>query len=235
MKDDKRKNRRGGFYFIDGKAYVSVTEVLKVIDKPSLRYWFGEQVFYAMVENPELSKGDALAAPYKKSGEARSRGTTIHSLVEAYKKSGVVIESVPDEFKGYAQAFYSWLKDNKVDILEQERTVFSPTHQYAGTLDILAKVNGTEFITDVKTGKGIYPESWLQLSAYQNALVESDTTLRLNDRVVDIAVLLLKENGTYTFEKGEPNLEAFLSAKKLWEWMNKDVYERMVKGKEEHG
>ena len=98
-------------------------------------------------------------------------------------------------------------------------------HGYAGTLDIIGTVNGKGvWIIDVKTGKGIYPEAWLQLSAYKAALEEE------GQEVDEIAVLLLKENGKYVFEKGEPNLEAFLACKTLWEWQNAELYAQMMKG-----
>lgn len=224
VKQDQRNERRGGFYWIDGFPYVSVTNVLKIVDKPAIRYWFGQQVYRAMIKDPTLGERDALSLPYRESDKAKSRGSTVHSIVEAYKQSGTVIEGIPEEFEGYAKAFYSWIKDNDVEIKEQEKTVISKEHGYAGTLDIFGSVKGGgNWIIDVKTGKSIYPEAWLQLSAYKAAMEEN------GHKVDEIAVLLLKENGKYSFEQGDPHLDVFLACKDVWIWQNQELYMQMMK------
>jgi hypothetical protein len=240
MKNDQRGNRRGGFYWENEKPYVSVTNVLKVIDKPALRYWFGKEVFLAMVKDPTLDEKAALSAPYQKSDKAKDRGTTVHSIVEAYKHSEKYIESVPAEFKGYAQAFYDWTRDNHVTILEHEKTVINEMDGYAGTLDLLVQLNGSPhyYVIDVKTGKDIYPEAFLQLSAYRRALQSQNKVKKggtwgelgetLGKMSMKIGVLLLQEDGSYKFEKSERDyFDIFLSAKKLWEWQNEGLLNKM--------
>lgn len=223
-KKTNRENRRGGFYFdTDGKAYASVTTILSIIDKPALRYWFGKEVYLAMVKDPSLNEQSALSAPYQKGETAKTRGTTVHSIVEAYKNTKEYIESVPPEFAGYAKAFYNWVKDNDIEIVIHEKTVISRKHGYAGTLDLLVKNKQSNkmFIIDVKTGKDIYAEAFLQLSAYKQALSEEGV------EVDHIAVLLLNEEGTYKFGQGDFDLDSFLACKKLWEWKNKDLIEKL--------
>ena len=62
MTNGNNKNlRRGGFYWIDNKPYVSVTKVLEVLDKPALRYWFGKEVYYAP---PYPSTGWTIPSPW---------------------------------------------------------------------------------------------------------------------------------------------------------------------------
>ena len=226
LKSSKTDMRRGGFYWKANtkKPYISVTNVLSIIDKPQLRYWFGKQVFYAMVQDPTLDEKTALSTPYQKSGEAKTRGTTVHSIVEHYKHTKEHLETIPEAYKGYATAFYNWIKDNDIEILEHERTIFSEKYQFAGTLDLLVKnrQSGKIFLIDVKTGKDIYPEAYLQLSAYKQGLEEEQQL------VDEIAVVLLKEDGKYKFGQGEDNLLAFLAAKKLWEWKNPELMEMVA-------
>ena len=223
------EDRRGGYYWVEGKPYISVTNILKAIDKPAIRYWFGKEVYLAMVKDPTLSEKEALSAPYQTSDKAKARGTTIHSIVEAYKKSGIQITPELEQFKGYAEAFHKWVKDNNMEITEHERTVISKTHGYAGTLDLLVKKNRETWICDVKTGKDIYQEAFLQLSAYKHAL-EEDSKIKV-DRM---GVILLQDTGKYKFAEGEDYFEAFIATKTLWEFLNKEDlekinYERQVK------
>jgi hypothetical protein len=221
---DNREARRGGYYWLEGKPYPSVTRMLEVLDKPALRYWFGREVFRAMAANPGLSEKEALNAPYQLSDSAKARGSTVHSIVEAYRHSKTYIEGVPEPYRGYAQAFYRWTEDNHVEILEHERTVVSRKHAYAGTLDLLCTLNGTgkPVLIDVKTGKDIYPEAFLQLSAYRQALKEEGT------EVSAIGVLLLQEDGAYKYQCGDFDcFRQFFACKVLWEWLHAEEYEKM--------
>lgn len=222
-KTDKRGDlRRGPFYWLNGKPMLSVTEVLKVIDKPALRYWYGQEVYYAMLKNPSMREQEALSAPYKTGKKAASRGSTVHSIVEVYKHTGQQLESIPEEFKGFASAFYKFMDEVKPEILEQEKTVFDLNNRVAGTLDMYAKVGDKYYVLDVKTGKSIYPESEIQLSAYASMLREEGKT------VDSIGVILLEigddklPTGNYQFATRTENYKVFLSAKYLYEWINRE-------------
>jgi len=226
MVSDQRHTRRGGYYWIDGEPFVSVTEVIKVLAKPALQYWFGKEVWRAMCANPTLSEKEALNAPYQITEDAKSRGTTIHSIVEAYKHSHEYIDGVPEQFRGYAQAFYKWTEDNHVAIVEHERTVVSREFGYAGTLDLLAMLNGNKLpvVVDVKTGKDIYPDAFLQLAAYRQALKEE------GQEASGVAVLLLQEGGDYKYQFSTNHpLKQFTACKVLWEWLNREDHEKVIK------
>lgn len=218
---NQKDQRRAGFYFKDEKPYLSVTEILKVIDKPALRYWFGQQVYYAMAIDPTLSEKDALAAPYTSSKGARDRGTTVHTIVESYKHTKEQLEVV-EEFRPYAKAFYKFVEERKAKIAAQERTIFSQKYKYGGTLDLLVGIDDIDvpLVVDVKTGKDIYGESFLQTAAYRNALTEEGVKTR------GIGTLLLMDNAEYKFEvETEPincqlRLESFLAAKTLYQGVN---------------
>lgn len=218
-----KDDRRGGFYWLDGTPFVSVTNVLKVIDKPQLRYWFGKEVYLAMVKNPALGEQEALSAPYKKSDDAKSRGTTVHSIVEAWKNTQTQIETIPDEFKGYSDAFYQWVRDADVKLIAHEKTVVSRQHGYAGTLDLMVENRqGDVWIIDVKTGKDIYAEAFIQVSAYQHALKE--------DEGIDVkrmGILLLGENGKYKFQECEDQFPVFLACKSIWSFLNAEMCEKV--------
>lgn len=217
MVKDKRSERRGGFYWQDGKPKVSVTNILSVISKPGLQFWYGKMVYLAVIKNPSLGQQEALAIPGIESGKARSRGTNVHKVVELFEKHDTGKIEVPKETQGYYDAFHKWFDDTKVKIISHEQTVFSSKYEYAGTADLLVKKGKEYWLIDVKTGKEIYQEAFLQLSAYKQALEEN------GQKVNRIGVLLLRETGNYKFEFGTPALRAFLAAKFLWGWLNREL------------
>ena len=186
------QKRRGGFYWNEGVPYLSVTEILKCINKPAIAYWASKEVYLAMIKDPTLSEKDALAAPYKTSKKAMSRGSTVHSIIEAFKSTDKRIENIPADYRDYAFAFYDFVQDHQIEILENEKTVMSQKHKIAGTLDMYANLNGKKIVLDIKTGKDIYQEATLQLSAYKAMLEEA------NQIVDQIAVLLLETCLLYT-------------------------------------
>lgn len=218
---NQKSTKRVGMYLLDGKYYPSVTQILSVIEKKALMYWFGKQVYQAVALNPELTEQQALAEPYKVSESAKDRGSAVHSIVEAYENTGKVVGQ-EGPFKGYAQAFQSWVDMNQIKILEHERTVFSDKYHYAGTLDLLVTVNGFDKPTliDVKTGKDIYPEAHLQVSAYRQALEETGYELG------NTGILLLQEDGTFKYEVGKDKLKPFLACKYLWEGLNEELLKK---------
>ena len=217
------KTRRGGFYWVDNNPYASVTNIISILDKPALRYWFGKTVYRAFAADPALSEKEALAAPWQLSNTSKERGSTVHSIVESWKQTKKHISTIPDQFKGYAEAFYKFVKTNHVEIQEHEKTVVSKVYNFAGTLDILGKLNTNKklMIIDVKTGKGIYQETELQLSAYRQALKEEGID-------ADISALLLREDGTYQFaEYKTDRLDQFLACYSLWRWQNEEKLKQM--------
>jgi hypothetical protein len=229
---DRRQIRRGGFYWIEEVPYPRVTSIIDVLDKPALRYWFGKEVYRAMTADPTLSEKEALSKPYEVSESAKDRGATVHSIVEAWRQNQVYLDNVPAPFRGYARGFYQWVKDNQVEIVEHERTVVSKTHGYAGTLDLLIRLNGNELplVADVKTGKDIYEEAWLQLSAYRQALAEQGV------ETAGIAVVLLQDNGSYKFQhQAQDYLPQFLACKTLWEWQNREDLAKLAKYSRSNG
>lgn len=207
------KDRRAGMYWLNEKPHISVTEVLKVIAKPSIQYWYGQQVYYAVMKDPTIDERAALAAPYAVSKSAANRGSTVHSLIEAYKTTSAVVNTIP-EYDGYARAFYKWVEDFKPTIIENERTVVNPTKGYAGTLDMIAEIGGKRHVIDFKTNKdgNIYDEAHMQVSAYLNCDGMTDCDGGI--------IVALAADGTYTHQIAKNGYIAFLSALDLYVFLN---------------
>ncbi len=220
-----REDRRGGFYWVKDRPYVSVTKCLTAINKPQLLSWAAKETYRAMLVNPGLDEEAATTAFLRSRDKAADRGRLIHSAVEAYKTSGATIVATSPDIKGYIEAFYRWVKDAKVVIEDQEKTVISEKYGYAGTLDLLVRVNGgsESRIVDIKTNKAgaIYPEHHLQQSAYLQALRESGVEVKGG------AVLSLMDDGRYAYHEIKEDFDVFLAVKKLFVWQNEDLCKKV--------
>lgn len=209
MPDDKQK-RRAGFYWLGTpeRPYISVTEILKVIAKPQLTYWFGQQVYYATVKDPSIDERTALASPYSTSKTAKERGTDIHDLIQ-HGTPG----DVPEHLAGFYKAYTAWRNDAKPTSMEHEKSVLSDKYGFAGTMDELAMVGGVPTIIDYKTSKKgeIYPEAHLQVSAYLSCTQASRGL-----------IVGLSQDGTYHVQEVRNNLGAFLSAMRLYIFINEE-------------
>ena len=126
-------------------------------------------------------------ARYDTASEKADRGTVVHAAIEAYLAGKPFTKDqmeeelrerrVPMELwkstAGMVSGAMEFLFDVEPDVIWSEATVYSRTHQYAGTADLIAKVmiggTMTPVIIDFKTSKAIYDEVALQLAAYGRA------------------------------------------------------------------
>jgi hypothetical protein len=209
-------NKENGFYHFDGKPFVSVTQVISVLDKPALKSWFGAVIYDAVKENPNLTKAEALKVPWQNSLQAIIRGKLVHNIVEMWEVTDQLRNDFA-QYTGYIDSFANWLKDYEIKPLEHEICVRSDLHNYAGRLDLVANVNGKKCLIDIKTNEKarLFEEVQLQLSAYEQALKEAGETVEA------CYGLSLGEGGIYTFKEFETDIKPFLSCKDLWVWKNK--------------
>ncbi|MDO8633135.1 MAG: hypothetical protein Q8O97_02895 [bacterium] len=132
---------------------------------------------------------------------------------------------------------------------EVEKKVFDREHLYAGTVDIIGKIGGRKGIIDLKTSSEIRAEHSLQTAAYFGAYNSNGEAEKCKTRwIVRIdqyeeckgcfARRKSRVTGGNPFcnhvwdipkseiefrelESQEHDLDAFLSAKELWEWYNR--------------
>ena len=181
--------------------HLSVTSALKSLSKPFLIGWAAKMSAECAVEDHDLigqmlkkkTVGKKAALDYIKQARFRDsegkadRGTIVHSAIEAYI-AGKPVDRDAVQFaleekmvpEGLWKATYKmidgvmeFLFDFEPEIIWSEATVYSRTHEYAGTADVIARVRIGEStlpaVLDVKTGKAIYNEAAMQLTAYARA------------------------------------------------------------------
>ena len=210
----------------DGQLVPSITNVLGVLNKPALPRWaakvVAEQAVAMRDSLPKLDEAEAVdllkGAPWRSSGRAADRGTTIHAYLEA-KLQGLDPHEISGEAARYRKAADAFLEEWNPKPLAIELTVFGDG--YAGTGDLWATLNnGAVAVLDYKTSKAIYPEAALQLSALARADVTPDGTLA---PVVDEAwVVRIGEDGYETKRVADLdyNYAAFRACLQAWHWMN---------------
>jgi hypothetical protein len=166
-------------YFWEGKGPIpSVTTILSTLGKGGLVPWAIGLTAEAAVRKrdmwlPTVDIGEDAAIAALKTvansvrDDAASMGTRIHTLAEQVFV-GTAVEATDGE-RPFIRQLERFLADWKPEFVRLEAQVCSLTHDYAGTLDFIARIGGRLVIGDIKTSKGVYAETAAQLVAYANA------------------------------------------------------------------
>lgn len=193
-----------------------------VLDHQGTRHPLDEVSFAGLLQG-------AAHADKRKMETAANIGTKVHEWVEAHITAILNNEKPPvrprnEKVRNGADGYLQWEALNKVEYIFTERQVCSVLNWFAGTLDILAVVNGKLSVVDLKTTSGVYDEMFLQTAAYVLAL-EEEFGEPVEQRVI---VHLNRDTGVVTphnVDEEGPGIDAdkrgFLGAR--------DVYHR-IKG-----
>lgn len=97
---------------------------------------------------------------------SRERGKMVHRATELYDLDDLDEEGLDEALVPYLEAWKRFLRESGFQILEMEHKVYSPSLQYAGTLDRLGGLpEHKPAIIDVKSG-AVEPWVAIQLAAY---------------------------------------------------------------------
>jgi hypothetical protein len=218
----------------------SVTNVIGTLSKGDvLSRWSAKMVAetaYRMRNAlPEMEEHEAVTmlkqSPWARSKRAADRGTDIHGYLEARLNGWPVEELSPDALP-YKAAADGWLDANPdLQVVATELTAFHPT--YAGTMDLVCRIDGRLVIADFKTSKAIYDEAALQLAALWGCFTDAEgkrlpwrdgTGLPLE---VDLLVVRIGEDGFETKKVLDPDgcLECFHALLTAWNWKHTQSFE----------
>lgn len=180
----KTIQRGGSRFYVHPETrakYPGVTSVIDQLPKPFLTFWYAKMTAEAAVDNigatiQLLLNGERKAAIDFLKGAARrytsgaaDMGTEVHDLFERLAK-GERVGRLHPEVEVYANHIREFLDQVQPEFLHIEDTVWSDTHQYAGSFDWIARIGGEIVMGDTKTTKsGVKPPVALQLAAYTNA------------------------------------------------------------------
>ncbi len=197
------------FYEKDGNKYPSVTTICGIYPK-SEYFWRWK------FTNPDAQKIFKEAGVY---------GSKVHETIEHYINS-YTHDMEPENYnfdytvltekeKKSIQMFIDWFKkindENEVEVISCETMVINHEHKYAGTVDLILKINKQLWIVDVKTSKAIWPSHRLQLSAYRHAMINTDD--------YKLGIIHINHNQSkYGFKEIDDIFDVFLSVKRIFEY-----------------
>jgi len=181
----------------NGDVVPSVTNVIGVLDKPALPRWAAKMTAEAAWKMrgslDAMGQDEAIdvlkGSPWRNSGRAADRGTSIHDYLEA-RAEGTMLPKLEGDALRYRAGADQFLKEYRPEFVRTEFTVFGDG--YAGTADFMAYIDGRLVIGDHKTSKALYPEIALQLAAirFAHTIVTDDGVVEMPEVDGCVGVLI---------------------------------------------
>lgn len=173
----RRNHGRGHSYRIDGIKVPGVTTILNALPK-QLTKWAAEKGADHAINHWDELAALPLAERHKRIMWAHRedvtskavRGTRIHALGDRLAHGEDV--KVPDDLRGPVEAYARFLDRWEIVTFATETPIGHTRYGYGGTADLwggIGKLGVTSALIDLKSGKGIYDETALQLAAYRYA------------------------------------------------------------------
>lgn len=176
--------KRGGSRFYvepdSGIKVPGVTSIVGMLPKEFLRYWAAKEVAQTAVDelgtivnmvlrDPSAAVDHLKKAPDRNTRKAADTGTAAHDLFERMAK-GENVGRVHPDLEPFVRHFDEFLTVAQPEYHFMEETVWSDKHQYAGSFDAFATIQGERVWIDNKTTRsGIHEEVGIQLAAYRYA------------------------------------------------------------------
>lgn len=230
-------SRGGSRFYVNpdtGEKAPGVTSVLGMLPKPFLQHWAAKVVAeYATDNLGELVglrlRGDRQGvvdylkgSPRRDTASAAETGSAVHDLFERVAK-GEPVGRVHPEYRQFLDHFDEFLKEFEPEFVFLEETVWSDTHDYAGSFDAYAVIGGERVFLDWKTTRsGVHPEVALQLAAYRFAdyIIRPDGTRVPQPPSTGGGVLHVRPEGWgfYPVKADEETFEYFKLLRRVFDW-----------------
>lgn len=215
---------------------LSVTGLISVIAKPALIQWSANQAadkFKELVK-PGEALDEVLIEDYHtriryahraRTQAAATVGKLAHEWIEQWIKGKKPTMPVNKEVKASVGAFLAWVKKHKVKFIASEEKVYSVKHNFAGTMDFEAEVDGMLLVGDLKTSGAIWPEMRFQTVGYQIARQEEFPDKKYDGRLIVRIGKELNTDGSPDFEiklllEFDEDSKAFLGALEIRKRLN---------------
>jgi hypothetical protein len=216
---------------LTGEIVPSITTVLKCVSKPALDGWSARvTAAYASEHWDELDAMDPVQRLELLKGvheETRQkpadRGTLVHEICDSWAKGAAPVK-IDKSVDGFITQFFGFLSEMNPEYIESEGTVWNHRHEYAGTFDAIAMINGEVTLIDIKTGRGVYPEYGMQLAALSHGecMVDEHGGEWEMPKVQKHALLHLRPRSwkLVPVRETEACYSAFLAARLVFHWVH---------------
>lgn len=241
----------------EGKQYPSVTTLLQAVAKPALVNWAANTERELVIQSaadlwediplngktPKMNRTAYITTLQNRIGKTKAHqkeltkameiGSQVHALIEwnlrkTLKQKVGAEPRINDKALWAFMVWEEWAKANSFSPILCEQIVWSESYGYAGTMDLLARIDyggeALSVVVDWKTGKAIYDEALLQNSAYVHALIEMGHAKPplhgLIVRLPKVETDTKPEMKIIRWENQEKLFETFLHVKHLWEWQH---------------
>lgn len=200
----------GHKYKVNGMPVKGVTTILSnVLAKNGLMLWpLNKAMEYLeqLVVEGETIDAQCLLTARNQHVIARDSGANTGTLIHSLAEKVLLGEQIdllehPEEVIKAIEGFEHWLAENSPEVLSVERVVYSANYDYIGTLDSILKINGKNYLCDLKTTnvsrdapKGIYPENFIQLGGYAKAYLE-ELEYDGDNGIDDLMIISCKKDG----------------------------------------
>lgn len=173
-------------YYVNGKRKTGVTTICGIKDKSNaLVSWSREEtarhLLNLLERGEKITEKSVVAAAYASEDiktRAADLGSKIHEWIEQFIKynlhgiePGQEMPEMPEDANVLTgvNSFLEWVAAHDVKFLWSERLLYSLEHDYIGTGDFGAIVDGKTCLCDIKTGNGMYNTVRMQTAAYAKA------------------------------------------------------------------
>lgn len=213
------------WYVIDSESKITGLPEYKYI--PSVTWISGHYpkgiAFYKWLADKGWDEAEAIKSA------AGDKGSKVHKAIEWWLKGNEVridskfqnptteqVEELTLDEYNCVKSFTDWWIENKPELLKTEIVVVSEKYGYAGTLDLIVKINGEVWIVDIKTGQSVWPEYELQLSAYKQAAWVEESLFEEKPKLAILQIGYKRNKNNYKWNEIEDKFPLFLAARQIW-------------------
>jgi hypothetical protein len=155
--------------------------------------------------------------------EAGERGSCVHHLIERLLKGDTI--GIDESYMNRtitvseydaAISFKRWYDETQPEVVSVEKTFFNEKDGYAGTVDLVCKIDGEDWVIDFKTSAYIWPSHKLQLSCYKRGL-------KLSSAKMGVLQVGYKRNKKgFKLTEIDDCYDLFEATKTIWKFENGD-------------